>query len=68
MRGAGKRCAILALAASTLSLLVTALEAAPADKIIAIRAADEDPAQDATRLTNVRFVIKGGKVVKSLTP
>ena len=35
------------------------------DDIIAL---SEDPAQDATRLTNVGFVMRGGKIVQSVTP
>jgi imidazolonepropionase-like amidohydrolase len=34
-------------------------------KFADIIAVDDDPAQDATRLTNIKFVMKGGTVVKS---
>ena len=37
-------------------------------KFADIIAISEDPAQDATRLTNVGFVMKGGRVLKSFTP
>ena len=37
-------------------------------KFADIIALDEDPVQDATRLTRVKFVMKGGKVVKPAIP
>ena len=77
----GTRLGILALTTLTLGLLTATAGATSAEKLVAIRvsnmqaiqaatinAADEDPAQDATRLTKVSFVMKGGKVVKPLTP
>ena len=65
MCDAGKRCAILALAASTLSLLVTAREAAPADNIIAIRDGKLVGAVTGKTLIDQVIIVEGDRI-KSL--
>ena len=65
MCGAGKRFAILVLAASALSLLVTELEAAPADKIIAIRAGKLVDVVTGDTLIDQVIIVEGDRI-KSL--
>ena len=65
MSGAGKRFAVLALAASTLSSLVTALEAAPAEKIVAIRAGKLVDVVTGKTLIDQVIIVEGDRI-KSL--